>query len=99
VARVGGSRAALVVLLGGLAGGLLAPSAIFFSQAIFGPLVDATLPILAAVANIAALPLIVALPHKFAEPSEEPRARGLDAAFWLAIGLGAFAWFAMTHAM
>ncbi len=99
IARLGGSRAALLVLLGGFAGGLLAPAAISLCQSIFGPYADAALPVLAGLANIAALPLIVSLPHRFVEAGDPARPARLDASFWLAVLLGAFAWFAMTRAM
>jgi MFS family permease len=99
IAHAGGSRAALVVLLGGLAGGILVPCAIVLCKAAFGPLVDAVLPALAGFANILALPLIVTLPHKIAEDQKESRLNELDLAFWLSTLVGAAGWFAMAHAM
>jgi hypothetical protein len=99
LAYLGGSRAALTVLLGGFAGGALAPAAIFVCQAAFGPLAEAALPALAGAANVLALPLVVSLPHKYAEAEEAPPSAKIDAAYWLAVVLGAFAWFAMTRAM
>ncbi len=99
ITGLGGSRSALAVLSGGAIGALLAPLAVEASRWWLGPLADAATPILAATASLLALPLVLALPHQFAEPSDlRPRAAP-DAAFAAALALGVLGWFAMAHAM
>ena len=100
ISGVGGSRSALAVLTGGATGALLAPLAIAISRWGMGPLADAGLPLLAASANLLALPLVLALPHhQYAEPAESRRRAAPDKAFAAALGLGALGWFAMTRMM
>ena len=92
-----GSRLAIAVLSGGAFGALLAPIAVETSQAVLGPLVTAAMPALAAAANLLALPLVLALPHRFAEAA--PLRPSADRRYFLALTLGALGWFAMTRAM
>jgi MFS family permease len=100
IAHVGGSRSALLVLLGGVGGGLAAPFAVHLCHAALGPFADAGLAALAGAASLLALPLLINLPHRFLDarrpaPAYAPRRRF----FWLATAAGAAAWFAMTHVM
>jgi MFS family permease len=94
-----GSRLAIAVLSGGAFGALLAPIAVETSQAVLGPLVTAAMPALAAAANLLALPLVLALPHRFAEAAPLRPSAGADRRYFLALTLGALGWFTMTRAM
>jgi MFS family permease len=97
--RSGGSRAALTVLTGGCAASLVVPALIAFCRQAFAPFADAALMGIAGLASFAALPLLTALPHSFAERSEGVASDGVRSPFLAATALGAFAWFAMTHVM
>ncbi|HLW91383.1 MAG TPA: MFS transporter [Roseiarcus sp.] len=99
IAHLGGPRSALLVLLGGAGGGLLAPLAVGLCHQALGPLADAGLAALAGFASLAALPLLINLPHRFAEARHPQAADQPRPSFWLATLTAAAAWFAMTHVM
>ena len=99
ISHAGGARSALLVLLGGVGGGLLAPIAVHLCHAALGPFADAGLAALAAAACLLALPLLINLPHRFLKAQRQAAADAPGGFFWLATAAAATAWFAMTHAM
>jgi MFS family permease len=99
IAHVGGPRSALLVLLGGAGGALLAPLAVGLCHQALGPFADAGLAALAGFASLAALPLLINLPHRFVEAQPLQAVDRSRRSFWLATVAAAAAWFAMTHAM
>jgi MFS family permease len=99
IAHAGGARSALLVLLGGVGGGLLAPLAVHLCHAALGPFADAGLAALAGAASLLALPLLINLPHRFREARLREAADAPGKSFWLATAAAATAWFVMTHVM
>ena len=95
----GEGRGALTVLSGALATGFVAPAIIALCQTRAGPFVDAALAVAAGLTSLAALPVLLTLPHGIrpAAPSRDAPLR--DRRFWRAGAAGAASWFAMAFVM
>ncbi len=94
----GRAQTILTVMVGGCVAAFLVPALVAFAARAYAPFTDCALLIFAGAASVAALPLILTLPHATAVARTGTR-KLASRPFWIATALSTAAWGIMAHVM
>ena len=94
----GRTQTLLTVMAGGCLAGLIVPSLVAFATEAYAPFADCALLVFAGLTSLAALPLILALPHVTTSTAIADR-KPESALFWIATAMSASSWGIMSNVM